>query len=212
MLYGKICLGVIVLLEVIDFAFKDWRPIIYSDKGIIEGLIVAMALGALILAGKIMLQNLRKAWLPYVPIFALNIFLLLEEISFGQEFIGFQSIKFGGVYFDSTHDVFSLVYKHLGTYILILFLIGVFLIVKNYRRLIAPVLEKYPPYRLVALGFVILGISVLFDLNMIYRPPAEEYLEMLGILGTFLAHLDIGRVLKKGPAEVENIAESEPVG
>lgn len=206
-LYSRIALGIILLLEVIDIAFRDWRDIIYSDHGIIEGLVVAIALAGMIIGGKIMLQKPTKSWLPYLPLFGLNIFLVLEELSFGQAILGFKSIKFGGVYFDAFHDVFSMLYKQLGTYILILMLLGVFLLVKNYKRRIAPTLENLPPYRFVFIGIILLCISILFDLNMIYHPPSEEYLEMLGILAIFFGHLDLNQHLKRPLKEPDNLLE-----
>jgi len=208
-LYSKIALGVVLILEVIDIAFRDWRDILYSDHGVVEGLVVAIAITSIIIAGKILLQQPFKRWLPYLPIFGFNIFLLLEEISFGQALLGFSSFKLGGVYFNAFHDIFSMLYKQLGTYILILMLLGIFVVVKNYRQRIAPTLEKHPPYRFVFISAVLLGLSVLFDLNMIYHPPSEEYLEMLGILAVLFAHLDITQQLKRSAAAPAQVATRE---
>ena len=212
LLYGKIALATVLLLEVVDLINSDgWRDALYSDHGIIEGCVIAIALASACVALKTMLDRHRRAWLRYVPIFALNVFLFLEEISFGQDILGFQSFKLGGVYFNAVHDIFSMLYKHLGTYILILMVLGIVLVAKNYRRFIAPISDRHPPYRFVFIGIVLLGLSVLFDLNIIYHPPSEEYLEMLGILAVFFAHLDVRRQLKRSQPGTTTVGQTEPI-
>lgn len=212
LLYGKIALAIVFLLEGVDLINNEgWRDVLYSDHGIIEGCVIAIALASAFFAGKAMFQHSKSAWLRYAPLFGLNIFLFLEEVSFGQDILGFQSFKLGGVYFNAVHDIFSMLYKQLGTYILILMVLGIVLIAKNYRRLIAPVLQNHPPYRFVFICLVLLGLSILFDLNMIYHPPSEEYLEMLGMLAVFFGHVDVNQQLKQARSSVAEMKEIEKV-
>ena len=212
LLYGKIAVAIVFLLEVVDLINSDgWRDVLYSDHGIIEGCVIAIALASAFFAGKAIFQHSTSAWLCYAPLFGLNIFLFLEEVSFGQDILGFQSFKLGGVYFNAVHDIFSMLYKHLGTYILILMVLGIVLVVKNYRRLIAPVLQNYPPYRFAFICLVLLGLSILFDLNMIYHPPSEEYLEMLGMLAVLFGHVDVNQQLKRARLSATAVESPEQV-
>ncbi len=191
--YAKIALVTILALEFIDLIF-DSRDILYGDDKIIDGITIAFPIIGILLSSKILLESTRSFWLPYLPLFALNLLLLFEETSFGQEIFGFPSLKIGDVYFNAFHDIFSLLYQYLGTYILILGLIVIYIFIKKYRQLVEPNLVKYPPYWFVLLALSLLGLSLIFDLNIIYHPPAEEYLEMLGTLAVLFSEIAVLRI------------------
>ncbi len=194
--YVKIALFTIIALEITDLIF-DSRNILYGDDKIIDGITVALSITGIFISGKIIFKSEKRYWLPYLPLFVFNFLLLLEETSFGQDIFGFPSLKIGPVYFNALHDVFSLFYKYLGTYILIPGFIIVYIFTKKYRQRVESSLVKYPPYRFVLIAAILLGLSIIFDLNMIYHPPAEEYLEMLGTLAALFSVIAVLRIVTK---------------
>ena len=134
----------------------------------------------------------RQQKLANLPIPGIGLFGFLEEVSYGTKLLGIDSVKVNEVNIDSLHDFVSVIYKELGTYILVLCFLIFFFLFKKYGGRIGRLLKTYPAYEFVAIALIFMFVSgVLFDLYIIYHPVMEEVYELNAGISLLFASLAI---------------------
>ena len=184
-----------IIFLLIDLLFPQLREPLSNKNQILEWVTTGIyCVGILVGLFYCLRLSDKRLRLHHLTLPLLSLLGLCEELGYGADLFHFQTIKLFSVNIDSTHDFFSVIYKFLGTYILVLFALIFFIcrfLFKKYGNPIATLIRVYPAYKFAVISISFMLTSVIFDLYIIYHPVLEEVFEMNAAIALVFASLAI---------------------
>ena len=185
----------VVIFLLIDLCLPQLREPLSNKNQILEWVTVGIyCVGIAVGIFYCLRLSSKRRRYHHLAIPMLNVLGLLEEIGYGADLFHFPVYKVFSVNIDSAHDFFSVIYKFLGTYILVLFALIFFLcrfLFKRYGNPLAALIRVYPAYKFAIISVAFMLTSVIFDLYIIYHPVLEEVMEMNAAIALVFASVSI---------------------